>query len=82
MPVHSVELGHLVLLNIDVQDTGESFCQIYRYGQGSPRVVFKPSDFAIINTDGQSDFDIEHRVSLRDLNERKLDLKLNYVYVS
>jgi vacuolar protein sorting-associated protein 13A/C len=24
MPVHSVELGHLVLLNVDVQDTGES----------------------------------------------------------
>jgi hypothetical protein len=23
MPVHSIELGHLVLLNIDVQDTGE-----------------------------------------------------------
>jgi vacuolar protein sorting-associated protein 13A/C len=23
MPVHSVELGHLVLLNVDVQDTGE-----------------------------------------------------------
>ena len=22
MPVHSVDLGHLVLLNIDVQDTG------------------------------------------------------------
>ena len=26
MPVHSVELGHLVLLNIDVQDTGEVDC--------------------------------------------------------
>jgi hypothetical protein len=26
MPVHSVELGHLVLLNVDVQDTGESAC--------------------------------------------------------
>ena len=23
MPVHSVELGHLVLLNIEVQDTGK-----------------------------------------------------------
>lgn len=23
MPVHSVELGHLILLNIDVQDTGK-----------------------------------------------------------
>ncbi|KAF8846387.1 vacuolar protein sorting-associated protein 13 [Paxillus ammoniavirescens] len=62
MPVHSVELGHLVLLNVEVQDT-----------------VFKPSDFAIINTDRHSDFDTEFRLSLRDQNNRKLDLRLNYV---
>uniref|UniRef100_A0A5K1JWH3 CHIP6 n=1 Tax=Ganoderma boninense TaxID=34458 RepID=A0A5K1JWH3_9APHY len=63
MPVHSVELGHLILLNIHVQDT-----------------VFKPSDFAIINTDGHSDFDIESKLVLRDAHGRKLDLKLNYVH--
>ncbi|KAJ7492621.1 vacuolar protein sorting-associated protein 13 [Mycena latifolia] len=57
MPVHSVELAHLVLLNVEVQDT-----------------VFKPSDFAIINTNEHSDFDIERRLSLRDSNDRKLDL--------
>ncbi|KAJ7254114.1 hypothetical protein B0H12DRAFT_1202424 [Mycena haematopus] len=62
MPVHSVELSHLVLLNVQVQDT-----------------VFKPSDFAIINTNPNSDFNIEKRLSLRDANDRKLDLKLNYV---
>ncbi|KAF7347835.1 hypothetical protein MVEN_01541000 [Mycena venus] len=62
MPVHSVELSHLVLLNVEVQDT-----------------VFKPSDFAIINTNPNSDFDIEKRLSLRDSNDRKLDLRLNYV---
>ncbi|KAL4243512.1 VPS13 family protein [Abortiporus biennis] len=62
MPVHSVELRHLVLLNVDVQDT-----------------VFKPSDFAIINTDGSSDFDVEKRITLRDTKDRKLDLKLNYI---
>ncbi|KAF7310912.1 hypothetical protein HMN09_00634500 [Mycena chlorophos] len=62
MPIHSVELSHLVLLNIEVQDT-----------------VFKPSDFAIINTNQHSDFDIEKRLSLRDANDRKLDLRLNYV---
>lgn len=28
MPVHSVELGHLVLLNIEVQDTGRSFTPV------------------------------------------------------
>ncbi|KAF9015159.1 vacuolar protein sorting-associated protein 13 [Cyathus striatus] len=62
MPVHSIELGHFVLLNITVQDT-----------------VFKPSDFAIINTDGHSDFDVENKLTLRDQLDRKLDLKLNYV---
>lgn len=27
MPVHSVELGHLILLNVQVQDTGTSICK-------------------------------------------------------
>ncbi|CAK5280530.1 unnamed protein product [Mycena citricolor] len=62
MPVHSVELSHLVLLNVEVQDT-----------------VFRPSDFAIINTNHHSDFDIEGRLTLRDANDRKLDLRLNYL---
>ncbi|KAF4605212.1 hypothetical protein EYR40_003995 [Pleurotus pulmonarius] len=62
MPVHCVELTHLVLLNIEVQDT-----------------VFKQSDFAIVNTDGNSDFDIEKRLTLRDAQGRKLELNLNYV---
>jgi vacuolar protein sorting-associated protein 13A/C len=62
MPVHSVELGHLILLNAEVQDT-----------------IFKPSDFAIINTDRNSDFEVESRLSLRDQSNRKLDLRLNYV---
>lgn len=43
-------------------------------------IAFKPSDFAIINTDGSADFDIENKLTLRDDKERKMDLKLNYVY--
>ncbi|KXN90021.1 Vacuolar protein sorting-associated protein 13 [Leucoagaricus sp. SymC.cos] len=62
MPVHSIELGHFVLLNVAIQDT-----------------VFKPSDFSIINTDGHSEFDIENRLTLRDQQGRKLELKLNYI---
>ncbi|KAG6813789.1 hypothetical protein H0H92_007201 [Tricholoma furcatifolium] len=62
MPVHSVELGHFVLLNVDIQDT-----------------VFKPSEFAIVNTDGHSDFDIENRLTLQDQQGRKLNLQLKYV---
>ncbi|KAG2023495.1 hypothetical protein CC2G_001143 [Coprinopsis cinerea AmutBmut pab1-1] len=61
MPIHSVELGHFILLNVTLQDS-----------------VFKPSEFAIINTDGHSDFDIEKRLTLRDRQDRKLDLRLNY----
>jgi hypothetical protein len=42
-------------------------------------VAYKPSDFAIINTDGRSDFDIEQKLTLQDSYGRKLDLKLNYM---
>ena len=45
------------------------------------RKAFKPSEFAIINTDGNSDFDIENRITLRDALDRKLDLRLHYMYV-
>lgn len=45
----------------------------------SSLAVFKPSDFAIINTYGHSDFEIESKLTLRDPKGRKLDLRLNYV---
>lgn len=61
MPVHSVELGHLLLLSVIVQDT-----------------VFKPSDFAIINTGGNTDYDVEHHLLLKDTLGRQLKLKLGY----
>ncbi|KZS92954.1 vacuolar protein sorting-associated protein 13 [Sistotremastrum niveocremeum HHB9708] len=62
MPVHSVDLRHLVLLNINLQDS-----------------VFKTSDFAIINTDRDADFDVEKVISLSDSRARKLDLRLHYL---
>ncbi|KDQ63547.1 hypothetical protein JAAARDRAFT_29565 [Jaapia argillacea MUCL 33604] len=62
MPVHSIELSHLVLLNVQVEDT-----------------VFKPSEFAIINTDGNADLDIDKNLTMRDPRDAKLDVKLNYV---
>lgn len=62
MPIHSVELSHLVLLNVEINDT-----------------TFKASDFSIINTDGNSDFDIENRLTLEDARGRKLNLKLSYI---
>jgi len=86
MPVHSVELSHFVLLNVDVQDTGTySFhilpCPPLLETSILYPIVFKPSDFAIINTDGHSDFDVEGRLTLRDQLDRRLDLKLNYMLV-
>ena len=44
-------------------------------------IVFKPSDFAIINVDASMDFDIENKITLRDTKDRKLDLRLHYVSV-
>ena len=81
MPIHSVELNHFILLNVAIQDSGEPFYEIYVTFSADGSPVFKPSDFAIINTDGHSDFDIEKQVVLRDQNNRKLSLGLNFVYV-
>jgi len=80
MPVHSVELGHFILLNVNVQDTGREylFSQTHKY-LITPILVYKPSEFTIINTDGHSDFEIENTLSLRDQYDRKLNLCLNYV---
>ncbi|KAG8963047.1 hypothetical protein FRC03_003482 [Tulasnella sp. 419] len=40
--------------------------------------VFKPSEFAIVNTDDSSDFSIEHTITLTDQENRKLNLGINY----
>ncbi|KAG6259689.1 hypothetical protein E4U24_000004 [Claviceps purpurea] len=60
-PVHVVELSHLLLLSIDMQDT-----------------VFKPSDFAIINTGNTEDFRKERRIVVKDDDGLPLNLVLHY----
>ncbi|EHK46915.1 hypothetical protein TRIATDRAFT_316915 [Trichoderma atroviride IMI 206040] len=60
-PVHVVELSHLLLLNIDMQDT-----------------VFKPSDFAIINSGTNEDFRKESRIVVKDDQGLSLNLSLHY----
>lgn len=42
---------------------------------------FKASDFAIINTDNASEFEVEKRLPVQDSQGRKLDLRINYLYV-
>ncbi|CCF45214.1 vacuolar sorting protein [Colletotrichum higginsianum] len=60
-PVHVVELSHLLLLSVDMQDT-----------------VFKPSDFAIINSGSSDDFKKEDRLLCKDADGLQLNLKLHY----
>ncbi|KAL0934633.1 vacuolar protein sorting-associated protein vps13 [Colletotrichum truncatum] len=60
-PVHVVELSHLLLLSVDMQDT-----------------VFKPSDFAIINSGQSDDFKKEDRLICKDEDGLQLNLKLHY----
>ncbi|KXH52336.1 hypothetical protein CNYM01_02152 [Colletotrichum nymphaeae SA-01] len=60
-PVHVVELSHLLLLSVDMQDT-----------------VFKPSDFAIINSGASDDFKKEDRLLCKDEEGLQLNLKLHY----
>jgi vacuolar protein sorting-associated protein 13A/C len=61
-PVHVVELSHLLLLSIEMQDT-----------------VFKPSDFAIINSDTREDFRRESTLKVNDAQGSQLKLKLHYL---
>jgi vacuolar protein sorting-associated protein 13A/C len=60
-PVHVVELSHLLLLSIDMQDT-----------------VFKPSEFAIINSNNTEDFRRENTLICKDNQGLALNLKLHY----
>ncbi|KAI1388182.1 vacuolar protein sorting-associated protein 13 [Hypoxylon trugodes] len=60
-PVHVVELSHLLLLSVDMQDT-----------------VFKPSEFAIINSGAQEDFRKEYKLVCKDGEDLPLNLKLHY----
>ena len=60
-PVHVVELSHLLLMNIDMQDN-----------------VFKPSQFAVINSNTQEDFRRESVLAVKDDQGIQLNLKLHY----
>ncbi|KOS20148.1 Vacuolar protein sorting-associated protein 13 [Escovopsis weberi] len=60
-PVHVVELSHLLLLSIDMQDS-----------------VFKPSDFAVINSGSGSDFRKDARMVVKDDQGLPLNLSLHF----
>lgn len=77
MPVHCVELAHLVLLNITIQDT--SMSDIDWISPSDVHVGFKPSEWVIINPGTSEDYETEKHLILKDPGERKLDLRLNYM---
>ncbi|KAK3689238.1 hypothetical protein B0T22DRAFT_461182 [Podospora appendiculata] len=60
-PVHVVELSHLLLMSVDMQDT-----------------VFKPSEFAIINSGSADDFKKESSLVCKDDAGLNLNLRLHY----
>lgn len=80
-PVHQVELSHLLLLSVQVQDTG-NLVPLDRVSWVKLTTIFftelKPSEFAIINTDNPDDFNIEDTLVLVDNQGRKLNLKIHY----
>lgn len=61
-PVHVVELSHLLLLSVDMQDT-----------------LFKPSEFAVINSNTREDFRRESVLAVKDKENSQLNLKLHYL---
>lgn len=61
-PVHVVELSHVLLLSIEMQDT-----------------VFKPSEFAVINSNSQDDFHRESILPVKDNQGILMKLKLHYL---
>ncbi|CAO1605338.1 Vacuolar protein sorting-associated protein 13 [Xanthoria calcicola] len=63
-PVHVVELSHLLLLSVDMQDT-----------------LFKPSEFAVINSNTREDFRRESVLAVKDKENSQLNLKLHYFNV-
>lgn len=81
MPIHSVHLEQFVLLNIEIQDTSKQpILHIDPHAEPCPD--YKPSEFAIINTDDSPDFSVESILRVADQQDRKLDLGINYVYVT
>ncbi|KAI7621532.1 vacuolar protein sorting-associated protein 13 [Hortaea werneckii] len=63
-PVHVVELSHLLLMSIDMED-----------------MPFKASEFAIINSNNETEFRREKNLVIKDSNDLDLRLKLHYYNV-
>jgi vacuolar protein sorting-associated protein 13A/C len=80
-PIHTVNLSHLLMLSVLVQDSGQySRCSQCASPVAYPSATtgFKQSDFAIINTDDPDDFRVENEISLKDNRNAELKLKLHY----
>lgn len=83
-PIHIAELSHLLLLSVDVQDSGKfshlspvSTCSLTANGHRLS-IVFQRSEFAIINTDNPEDLPVESDLVLADKEGLKLNLRVHY----
>ncbi|KAG8911288.1 hypothetical protein FRC00_006761 [Tulasnella sp. 408] len=52
--------------------------QCVMFGAEIQETNYKPSDFAVINSDGSPDIPVESVLRVEDKQERKLDLRINY----
>lgn len=79
-PIHVAELSHLLLLSVEVQDTGKRPCpkKLEHLLISRPLPVFQRSEFAIINTDNPEDLPVENDLVLQDKEGLKLNLRVHY----
>lgn len=79
-PIHIAELSHLLLLSVEVEETGKlrSFISSLHSCTDPSSQVFQRSEFAIINTDNPEDLPVESDLVLQDKEGLKLNLRVHY----
>lgn len=77
-PIHVAELTHLLLLSVDLQDSGQ-YLVLQLVSRSDPDgAAFERSEFAIINTDNPEDLPVENELLLTDKDGLKLNLRIHY----
>lgn len=79
MPVHAVHLDQFVLFNAEIQDASEFVRALLLISSNATWPDYKVSEFSIVNTDDSPDFSIESTLRVSDLQDKKLDLGINYL---
>ncbi|KAJ6262787.1 Vacuolar protein-sorting-associated protein [Drechslerella dactyloides] len=77
-PVHVVQLSHLLLMSIEMQDSGKATVIKKCDNPELTILAFDQSEYAIINSANSDDFKRETSLSLKDNHELSLKLRLHY----